>query len=82
MLYLTITTDILDLTKLHISKYYRFSLLLINKARNCCASQASVLEISSAEYTIVVKEYLRFKQSWRYFYYFYFSAVARDFADV
>ena len=82
MLDLTITSDILTLTKPHISKYSRFRLLLIRKAIHCCAATASATVIPSVEYTIGVKERLYSKQGWRYLSFFSFSAVARAFVDV
>ena len=79
---LTIASETRSLMKPLIYKYLRFRLLLISKARRCCAATASVLVIPSAEYTIGVKEFLRSRQGWRYLSFLSFSAVARAFADV
>ena len=79
---ITITSDIRDLMKPHISKYSRFSLLISSEARCFYASMASVPGILSTECTIGVKELLRFKQVWMYLSFFSFSAVARAFVDV
>ena len=81
MLDLTIASDIRALKKPYISKYSHVSLFLIREARHCCAATASVPGIPSVEYTIGVKERLRSRQGWRYLSFFYFSAVARAFAD-
>ena len=53
---LTFASDILSITKPHISEYSRFRLLLNSEARRLCAAMASVLVILSAEYTMGVRE--------------------------
>ena len=63
LLELTITSDILDLTNLYSSEYSCFSLKLIGAAKIFCAAKASAPGILSAEYTIVAKERLRYRQA-------------------
>ena len=79
---LTIASDIRTLTKPHISEYSLFRLLLSIKARNFCGTESYVPVILSMEYTIGVKERRHSRQGWRYFYFFSFSAVPRDFTYV
>ena len=56
---LTIASDILALTKPHISEYPRFSLYLSSADNIFCAAKASSPGILSAEYTIGVKVLLQ-----------------------
>ena len=68
--------------KPRISKYSLFRILLSSEVKCQCAATASVLLIQYVEYTIGVKECLRSRQVWRYLSFFFFSAVARAFAEV
>ena len=55
MLYITTASDILSLTKPHISKYYCFRLLIGTKAKCCCAATSSAPGNNSMKYNIKVK---------------------------
>ena len=74
MLDLTIASDILALTKPHISQYSCFSFLLTIEAGRRCATTASIPGIQSVQYTVGVKERLRSRQGQRYLSFFSFSA--------
>ena len=63
MLELTIASDILALTKPHISEYSRFSLELSSATNLFCVVMESAPGIPSEEYTIRVKVRLLYRQA-------------------
>ena len=75
-------SDILALTKPHISEYSCFRLFLRSEAKRCCAATASIPGTTSADYTIGLKVCLCSRQGWRYLSLFSFYAVSRAFTYV
>ena len=82
MLDITTVSDILYLTKLHISEYSRFRLLLRNKDKRLCTATAYTPVIMSVEYNIGVKVRLRSVQGCMYLSLFSFSTVSIYFTYV
>ena len=79
---LIIASDSQALTKPHISKNPRFSLSLSSESRSCCATTAYVPGITSAEYTIGLKELQCYRQSLMYLSFLSISSVDRDNLDI